>query len=135
MPDETVPQGFVPDERHERGMRTRREVLGDAHVDRAVAAATPFTQPFQDFIVGAAWADVWSRDGIDRRTRSVVTLSVLMALGHWEELRMHVRAARRNGLTDDEIAEVLLHATVYCGAPAGNKAFAVAAEVLGEPDA
>jgi 4-carboxymuconolactone decarboxylase len=133
MPDDAVPADAVTDERHERGMRTRREVLGDAHVDRAVAATTPFTQPFQDFIVGAAWADAWSRDGIDRRTRSVVTLSVLMALGHWDELRMHVRAARRHGLTDDEIAEVLLHATVYCGAPAGNKAFAVAAEVLAEP--
>jgi 4-carboxymuconolactone decarboxylase len=129
-----MPEQSRPEERLDRGMRTRREVLGDAHVDRAVAAATPFTQPFQDHIVGVAWADVWSRDGIDRRTRSVVTLSVLMALGHWDELRMHVRAARRNGLTEDEIAEVLLHATVYCGAPAGNKAFAVAAEALAEPE-
>ena len=124
----------MSDERHDRGMRTRREVLGDAHVERAVAATTPFTRPFQDHIVGAAWADVWSREGIDRRTRSVVTLSVLMALGHWEELRMHVLAARRNGLGEEEIAEVLLHATVYCGAPAGNRAFAVAAAALAEPE-
>ncbi len=122
----------MTDDRYERGMRTRREVLGDGHVDRAVAATTPFTEPFQDFVVGSAWADVWSRPGLDRRSRSVVTLAVLMALGHWEELRMHVAAALRNGLSEEEIGEVLLHATVYCGAPAGNRAFAVAQEVLRE---
>lgn len=120
------------DERHDRGMRVRREVLGDEHVDRAVERTTPFTEPFQSWIVGAAWADTWSRPGLDRRSRSVATLAVLMALGHWDELRMHVSAALRNGLSRDEIGEVLLHATVYCGAPAGNKAFAVADEVLRE---
>ena len=120
----------MTDERHERGMRVRREVLGEEHVDRAVERTTPFTEPFQSWIVGAAWADTWSRPGLDRRSRSVATLSVLVALGHWEELRMHVAAALRNGLTREEIGEVLLHATVYCGAPAGNKAFAVAEDVL-----
>ncbi len=118
------------DERLARGMQVRREVLGDAHVDRAVARTTAFTAPFQDYAVSSAWADVWTRPGLARRERSVATLAVLVALGHWDELAMHVRAAVRNGLTDDEVAEVLLHATVYCGAPAGNKAFAVAQQVL-----
>jgi 3-oxoadipate enol-lactonase/4-carboxymuconolactone decarboxylase len=116
----------------EQGMRTRREVLGDAHVDRAVAATTPFTEPFQDFITRYAWGDVWSRPGLGRRERSMLTLALLTALGHDHELAMHVRAAVGNGVTPDEISEVLLHTAVYAGVPASNRAFAVAQEVLGE---
>jgi 4-carboxymuconolactone decarboxylase len=118
---------------YERGMAVRREVLGDEHVDRAVAATTPFTAPFQEFITRAAWGEVWARDGLDRRSRSMVTLAVLTALGRSEELAMHVRAARRNGLTAAEIAEVLLHTAVYAGVPAANSAFAIAQRVLDEP--
>jgi 4-carboxymuconolactone decarboxylase len=120
-------------EAYERGMAVRREVLGDEHVDRAVAATTPFTAPFQEFITRAAWGEVWARDGLDRRSRSMVTLAVLTALGRSEELAMHVRAARRNGLTAAEIAEVLLHTAVYAGVPAANSAFAIAQRVLDEP--
>jgi 4-carboxymuconolactone decarboxylase len=118
---------------HERGMAVRREVLGDEHVDRAVAGTTPFTAPFQEFITRTAWGEVWARDGLDRRSRSMVTLAVLTALGRTEELAMHVRAARRNGLTAAEIAEVLLHTAVYAGVPAANSAFAIAQRVLDEP--
>ena len=119
-------------ERHEQGMRTRREVLGDEHVDRAVAGTTPFTADFQDLITRYAWGEIWSRPGLDRRTRSAITLTALTALGHHHELAMHVRAALRNGLTPDEIGEVLLQAAIYCGVPAANRAFAVAQEVLVE---
>ena len=115
---------------HDRGMAVRREVLGDAHVDKAVAGTTPLTAPFQDFITRYAWGAVWGRDGLDRRTRSCVTLAVLTALRCEEELAMHVRAARRNGLTPDEIAEVLLHTAVYAGVPAANSALAIAQRVL-----
>jgi 4-carboxymuconolactone decarboxylase len=118
---------------YERGMAVRREVLGDEHVDRAVAGTTPFTAPFQEFITRAAWGEVWTRDGLDRRSRSMVTLAVLTALGRTEELAMHVRAARRNGVTAAEIAEVLLHTAVYAGVPAANSAFAIAQRVLDEP--
>jgi 4-carboxymuconolactone decarboxylase len=117
------------------GMRVRREVLGDAHVDRAAERATPFTAPFQDFITRYAWGGVWTRDGLDRRTRSCITLAILTALGHHEELRLHVRAALRNGLTTEEIGEVLLHTAVYAGVPASNTAFALAQEVLREEGA
>jgi 3-oxoadipate enol-lactonase/4-carboxymuconolactone decarboxylase len=120
---------------NEEGMAVRREVLGDAHVDRAVAATTPFTAPFQDFITRYAWGEVWSRPGLDRRTRSAVTLAMLVALRSEEELAMHVRAALRNGLRPAEIGEVLLHAAVYAGVPAANAAFAVAQRVLGEEGA
>ena len=120
---------------HEAGMRVRREVLGDAHVDRAVAATTAFTAPFQDFITRYAWGDVWTRDGLDRRIRSAITLAVLTALGHEQELALHVRGARRNGLSDAEIGEVLLHTAVYAGVPAANAAFALAQRVLAEEDA
>jgi 3-oxoadipate enol-lactonase/4-carboxymuconolactone decarboxylase len=112
------------------GMRTRRAVLGDAHVDRAVAGTSPFTAGFQDFITRTAWGDVWNRPGLSRRDRSVVTLTALVALGHENELAMHVRGALANGLTPDEIGEVILHTAVYAGAPAANSAFARAAEVL-----
>jgi 4-carboxymuconolactone decarboxylase len=115
---------------HEQGMTVRRQVLGDAHVDRATAAATPFTAPFQELITSYAWGEVWSRPGLDRRTRSCVTLGVLVALRCEEELALHVRAALRNGLTPEEIREVLLHTTVYAGVPAANTAFAIAQRVL-----
>lgn len=123
---------MTDDERHEQGMRTRREVLGDAHVDAAIAGTTPFTADFQDLITRYAWGEIWSRPGLDRRTRSAVTLTALAALNHHHELAMHVRAARRNGLTPDEIKEVLLQAAIYCGVPAANRAFAIAQEVLAE---
>ncbi|MEO3869940.1 4-carboxymuconolactone decarboxylase [Nonomuraea sp. B12E4] len=116
------------------GMRTRREVLGDAHVDRAVAATTDFTRDFQELITRYAWDEIWNRPGLDRRTRSCVTLTALVARGHLEELAMHVRAALRNGLTRDEIKEILLQTAVYCGVPAANAAFAVARRTLAEID-
>ena len=119
---------------YDEGMRVRREVLGDEHVDRAAAAETPFTQPFQELITRYAWGSVWARPGLDRRTRSCITLALLVALRAEGELPMHVRAARRNGLTPDEIGEVLLHASVYAGVPAANAAFAIAQEVLSEPE-
>jgi 3-oxoadipate enol-lactonase/4-carboxymuconolactone decarboxylase len=114
------------------GMKVRREVLGDEHVDRAIAGTTDFTRDFQDLITRYAWGEIWSRPGLDRRTRSAITLTALTALGHHDELAMHVRAALRNGLTSDEIKEVLLQAAIYCGVPAANRAFAIAQEVLGE---
>jgi 4-carboxymuconolactone decarboxylase len=117
---------------HDAGMAVRREVLGDEHVDRAVAGTTPFTADFQDYITRCAWGGVWTRDGLDRRTRSCITLAVLTALGHHDELALHVRAARRNGLTPVEIGEVLLHTAVYAGVPAANSAFARAQAVLRE---
>lgn len=122
------------DERLGDGMRIRREVLGDEHVDRAIAGTTPFTEPFQEFITRTAWGDVWARPGLDRRTRSCITLAVLTALRAEGEIAMHVRAAIRNGVTADEIAEVLLHTSVYAGVPAANAAFAIAQQVLAGPD-
>jgi 4-carboxymuconolactone decarboxylase len=112
------------------GMKVRREVLGDAHVDRAEARKTDFTADFQDFITRYAWGEIWTRPLLDRRTRSCITLTALVAGGHLEELALHVRAAVRNGLSADEIKEVLLQAAVYCGVPAANSAFAVAQRVL-----
>ena len=114
----------------ERGMRVRREVLGDAHVDRAVARTTDFTAPFQDLITRYAWGEVWSRPGLSRPERSMITLTALAALGREEELAMHVRAAVRNGLTREQITEVLLQVAIYAGVPAANRAFAVAQDVL-----
>ena len=121
----------MPDD-YTEGMAVRREVLGDAHVDRAVAATTGFTAPFQDFITRTAWGQVWTREGLDRRTRSCVTLAVLTALHCHDELAMHVRAARRNGLSPDEIGEVLLHTAVYAGVPAANAAFKIAEAALAD---
>jgi 4-carboxymuconolactone decarboxylase len=114
------------------GMRIRREVLGDEHVDGAIERTTPFTQEFQELITRYAWGEIWARPGLDRRTRSCITITALVALGRDEELAMHVRAARRNGLTVDELKEVLLQAAVYCGVPAANSAFAIAQRVLDE---
>jgi 4-carboxymuconolactone decarboxylase len=124
----------MTDDPYEAGMRVRREVLGDTHVDRAVEATTEFSAAFQDFITRYAWGSVWTRDGLDRRMRSAVTLAVLTALGRENELAMHVRAARTNGLTPEEISEVLLHTAVYAGVPAANAAFAIAQRVLAEED-
>ncbi|GAA4358241.1 4-carboxymuconolactone decarboxylase [Angustibacter luteus] len=123
------------DERREAGTDVRRAVLGDAHVDRAAAGATPFTEPFQDLITRYAWGDVWSRPGLDRRTRSAITVAMLATLQHEDELAMHCRAALRNGLTRDELAEILLQVAVYAGVPTANRAFRVAEEALRpEPD-
>ncbi|MEV6491096.1 4-carboxymuconolactone decarboxylase [Actinoplanes sp. NPDC051633] len=116
------------------GMAVRRTVLGDEHVNRAVAAATSFTAGFQDLITRYAWGEIWARPGLDRRSRSLVTLTALVALGHHEELALHVRAARRNGLTDAEIEEVLLQTAIYCGVPAANTAFRIAQRVLAEQE-
>ena len=118
--------------RREEGMAVRRQVLGDPHVDRAVAATTEFTAPFQELITEYAWGGVWARPGLDRRTRRCVTLAVLAALRCEDELAMHVRAALRDGLGAEEVAEVLLHTAVYAGVPAANTAFAVAQRVLDE---
>jgi 3-oxoadipate enol-lactonase/4-carboxymuconolactone decarboxylase len=117
---------------HEQGMRLRRAVLGDDHVDRAVEGTTAFTEDFQDLITRYAWGEIWTRPGLDRRMRSAITIMALVARGHLDELALHVRAGLRNGLTPDEIAEVLLHSAVYCGVPAANSAFAVAQRVLRE---
>jgi len=122
-------------DRIEQGMAVRREVLGDEHVDRAVAKTTEFTAPFQDLITRYAWGDIWSRPGLTRAERSIVTLTALAALRHWSELGMHVRAARRNGLTPEQIQEVLLQVAVYAGVPVGNQAFAIAQSVLSSDDA
>ncbi len=119
---------------YDRGMEVRREVLGAEHVDRALARRTEFTADFQDLITRYAWGEIWTRPGLDRRTRSCITLTALVAGGHQHELAMHVRAALRNGLTRDEIKEVLLQSAVYCGVPAANSAFAIAQEVLAEED-
>ncbi|AVT35600.1 4-carboxymuconolactone decarboxylase [Plantactinospora sp. BB1] len=121
-------------ERHAAGMAVRREVLGDAHVDRAVAGTDEFTADFQDLITRYAWGEIWTRPGLDRRTRSCITLAVLATLHHDEELAMHVRAALRNGLTPDEVREVLLQVSVYAGVPAANRAFKVAQETLLQED-
>jgi 3-oxoadipate enol-lactonase/4-carboxymuconolactone decarboxylase len=120
----------MSDDRRERGMEVRREVLGDEHVDAAVDKTSDFTREFQDLITRYAWGEIWTRPGLDRRTRSAITLTALVAMGHFEELAMHVRAALRNGLTADEIKEVLLQSAIYCGVPAANHAFAVAQRVL-----
>ncbi len=124
----------MSDSQHEQGMAIRREVLGDEHVDRAIERTTEFTAPFQDFITRYAWGGVWAREGLDRRTRSAITLAVLTALGREHELAMHVRAALRNGLSPAEIGEVLLHTSVYAGVPAANRAFAIADEVIAAGD-
>jgi len=119
----------------DEGMKTRREVLGDEHVDHAIASTTKFTADFQDLITRYAWGEIWSRPGLDRRTRSCITITALVAMGREHELAMHVRAALRNGVTPDELKEVLLQCAVYCGVPAANGAFAVAQRVLEEEGA
>ncbi len=120
---------------HEQGMSTRREVLGDDHVDRALESAGDFGRPFQELITDYAWGAVWSRPGLDRRMRSAITLTALVCLRAENELGMHVRAALGNGLTAEEIREILLHSAVYAGVPAANAAFAIAQRVLSEAGA
>ena len=120
------------DSAYDRGMQIRREVLGDEYVDAAVERTTELTADFQDFITRYAWGEIWARPGLDRRTRSCITLTALVALGHLDELELHLRAAIRNGLTEQEIGEVFLQSAVYCGVPAANSAFAVARRVLSE---
>jgi 4-carboxymuconolactone decarboxylase len=122
-------------ERHEAGMEVRRAVLGDAHVDRAVERTSDFNADFQDFITRYAWGEVWTRPGLDRRMRSAITMTALIGVGRFDELVIHVRGALNNGLTVDEIKEVLLHCAIYCGVPAANSAFAVAQKVLEEEGA
>lgn len=117
---------------YDPGTAVRREVLGDAHVDAATARTTELTRDFQELITRYAWGSVWTRPGLDRRSRSIGVLTALIALGHWEELAMHVRAARTNGLSVEEIGEVILQAGIYCGVPAANHAFAIAGQVLEE---
>jgi 4-carboxymuconolactone decarboxylase len=120
------------EERAAQGMAVRREVLGDAHVDRAVANTTEFTRPFQDFITRYAWGEIWARPGLTKKERSIAVLTVLAVLQHETELAMHVKAALRNGLTEEQIAEVLLQAGLYAGVPTANRAFAIADRAISE---
>ncbi len=120
------------EERAAAGMQVRREVLGDEHVDRATAAVTELTADFQDFITRYAWGEIWTRPGLSRPERSMITMSVLAALGRDEELALHLKAAVRNGLTREQISEVLLHVAIYAGVPAANRAFAIAAQTLAD---
>ena len=122
-------------ERHSSGMKVRRAVLGDAHVDRAEATKNAFSEPFQDLITRYAWGEIWSRPGLPRHTRSLLTLSMMIALNRGDEFRMHVRAALNNKVTREEIQEVLLQSAIYCGVPAANTAFHIAQEVFAEIDA
>lgn len=126
------PERLDDQKRHDRGMTVRREVLGDEHVDRATAGTTPLTAPFQDLITRYAWGEIWSRPGLARRERSIAVLTAMIALGHHEEFAMHCRAALRNGLTVDEISEVILQSAVYCGVPAANTAFRIASEIFAD---
>lgn len=125
--------GLTDGERYDQGMAVRRAVLSDAHVDAAIAATTHVTADFQDLITRYAWGDIWSRPGLEKRMRSVAVISSLIAHGHHEELAMHLRAALRNGLTREEIVEVILQSAIYSGVPAANTAFRIAREVLEEP--
>src|ERR1700722_6427089 len=122
----------MSDDPYEAGMEVRREVLGNAHVDRAIARTTDFTRDFQEYLTRVAWGSVWTRPGLDRRTRSAITLAALTALGREAELELNVRGALRNGLTPDEISEILIHTSVYAGVPAANAAFAIAQRVIDE---
>jgi 4-carboxymuconolactone decarboxylase len=124
----------MSDDQFDEAMAVRREVLGEHHVDRAESTKNAFTEDFQDLITRYAWGGIWTRPGLDRRMRSAVTLTALVAHGHWEELELHLVAARRNGLTAEEIAEVLMQTAVYCGVPAANHAFALANRVMEEYD-
>jgi 4-carboxymuconolactone decarboxylase len=119
-------------EQKRKGMEVRREVLGDAYVDQAEAGRTPLTEEFQDLITRYAWGEIWTRPGLDRRTRSCITVAMLVALNRNDELALHIRAALRNGVTEDELKEILLQTAIYCGVPAANCAFGVAAQVFAE---
>jgi len=115
------------------GMEVRRAVMGDAYVERALASRTPLTGEFQDLITRYAWGEIWTRPGLDRRMRSCITVAMLVALNRSEELAAHIRGALRNGVTEDELKEILLQTAIYCGVPAANSAFGIAAKVLAEP--
>ena len=119
-------------DKRQDGMEVRREVLGNEHVDRAEALRTPLTNEFQDLLTRYAWGEIWTRPGLDRRTRSCITVAMLVALNRNDELALHIRAARTNGVTVDELKEILLQSAIYCGVPAANTAFGVAARVLAE---
>lgn len=119
-------------ERYEAGLAVRRQVLGEAHVERSLQARTEFTTEFQEFITRTAWGTVWTREGLPRHTRSLLTIVMMVALGHDEEFKLHIRAARNNGVTAEEIKEALLQAAIYCGVPAANHAFALARPILEE---
>jgi 4-carboxymuconolactone decarboxylase len=119
-------------DRKQTGMKVRREVLGDAHVDRAEASRTPLTDEFQDLLTRYAWGEIWTRPGLDRRTRSCITVAMMVALNRNEELDLHIRGALRNGVSVDELKEILLQTAIYCGVPAANSAFRVAARILAE---
>jgi len=121
---------MAEDKKYSEGMKTRRAVLGDKHVDAATKAATDFDRDFQEFLTKYAWGEIWSREGLPKHTRSLITISLLVALNREDELRMHLRAARRNGVTADEIKETLMHCAIYCGLPAANGAFKIAREIL-----
>ncbi|MEX3967677.1 4-carboxymuconolactone decarboxylase [Paraburkholderia sp. EG286B] len=123
------------EDRYEAGMRVRRAVLGDAHVDRSLANRTEVTEEFQNFISRYAWGEIWTRDGLPRHTRSLLTIAMMVALNRSEELALHLRAARNNGVTRDEIKEVLLQTAIYCGVPAANSAFHLADRIFREQDA
>lgn len=123
----------MSDEQYQRGMAVRRAVLGDEHVERAIGNSTDLTRDFQDLITRYAWGEIWARPGLDRRTRSAITLTALIALGHHEELALHLRGAIRIGLTRAEIREILLQSAIYCGVPAANTAFRIASQVLDTP--
>jgi 4-carboxymuconolactone decarboxylase len=125
----------LSDDRFEDGMKIRRAVLGDAHVDRAEARKTPFDEDFQRYITENAWGSVWTRPGLDRRTRSLLTLSLLAAQGHWEEFAMHLRATSNTGASADDVREMLFHVAVYAGVPAANRGFAVAKQTFAEMEA
>ena len=120
---------------YERGMKVRRAVLGDAHVDRANAAITDLNRDFQDLITRYAWGEIWSRPGLDRKTRSCMVLTATIALSHWDEFRLHLRGAMNNGLTEAEIGEVILQSAIYCGVPAANHAFKEAAAAIADRNA
>jgi 4-carboxymuconolactone decarboxylase len=122
-------------ERYDRGMTVRRAVLGDAHVERTLTRRTPFNEEFQDLITRYAWGEIWTRPGLDRHSRSLMTIALMVALNRGDELRLHLRAAFNNGVTRDEIREVLLHCAIYAGVPAANSAFHAAEEVFGQLDA
>jgi 4-carboxymuconolactone decarboxylase len=120
----------VTDDRYEQGMRVRREVHGDEHVDAATARATDLTREFQELLTRYAWGEIWTRPGLDRRTRSLITISAMVALGRERELELHLRSARRIGVSWEDIKEVLLQSAVYCGVPAANSAFGIAQQVM-----
>jgi len=124
----------LPDDRFEDGMKVRRAVLGDVHVNRAEARKTPFDADFQRYITESAWGSVWTRPGLEKRTRSLLTLALLAAQGHWEEFAMHIRATRNTGATADDIQEMLFHVAVYAGVPAANRGFAIAKQTFEELD-